>query len=344
MTKETIEKILTEVINPATGESVAVESITIKDNSVTTTIALGAGRNPFAASIKRNAATLLKENFPQSEITVILREGEVKKPQPEAPRGLTSKVGRIVAIASGKGGVGKSTVAVNLAVALTRMGYKVGLLDADIYGPSAPKMLGLEDYVPVSESIDGRDMIVPAESFGVKVMSIGFFIKDSDALIWRGAMATNALRQLINQTAWGELDFLLIDMPPGTGDVHLTLIQDMKIDGAVIVSTPQQVALADVVRGIAMFKADKIEIPVLGIVENMAWFTPEELPENRYYIFGRGGAVELARKEGIDVLGQIPVVESVMQGADDGVPAAAGEGALAHIYQQTALKIVDKLH
>ena len=198
------------------------------------------------------------------------------------------------------------------------MGYSVGILDADIYGPSMPKMFGVEDYTPQALVRDGQEYILPAEAGGIKIASIGFFISPDDALIWRGPMATTALKQLLHQTFWEGLDYLLIDLPPGTGDVHLSVVGEIKVDGAVVVSTPQQVAVADVRRGVNMFRAEGIDVPVLGIVENMAWFTPAELPENRYYLFGQGGARNMARTEGIDFLGDIPVIQSVMEGGDNG--------------------------
>ena len=223
------------------------------------------------------------------------------------------------------------------------MGYRVGLLDADIYGPSQPKMFGCEGYLPDAVQEDGFDYIVPAEVAGIKLISIGFFIKPTDALIWRGTMACNALRQLIHQTQWGELDYLLIDLPPGTGDIHLSIISELKISGAVIVSTPQQIAVADVVRGVEMFRNDNVNIPVLGIVENMAWFTPAELPNNKYYIFGQGGAERYAAECGVEFLGHIPIIQSVMEGGDSGIPAASSDLAAGEYYQHIAQKVVEKL-
>jgi ATP-binding protein involved in chromosome partitioning len=231
-------------------------------------------------------------------------------------------VENVVAVASGKGGVGKSTVTSNLAVALAQKGYRVGLLDADIFGPSVPKMFATEDARPVLEKIDGKDCIIPVEKYGVKLLSIGYFVNPDDALVWRGAMATNALKQLIGDGKWGDLDYLLIDLPPGTSDIHLTLVQTIPLTGAVVVSTPQEVALADARKGISMFTGEKINVPVLGLVENMSWFTPAELPENKYYIFGKDGCKMLAEKMGLPLLGQIPIVQSIREGGDDGVPPA----------------------
>ena len=266
-----------------------------------------------------------------------------KNERQTVPLGADDRIRRIVAVSSAKGGVGKSTVTANLAVALAKAGYRTGVLDADIYGPSQPMMFGVEDYRPEGENIEGKEWIVPAEAYGVKVMSIGFFIKPTDALLWRGAMAVSALKQMIHQTRWGTLDFLLTDLPPGTGDVHLSIIGELKIDAAVIVSTPQQIAVADVVRGVEMFRNENVNIPVAGIVENMAWFTPAELPENRYYIFGRGGARAYAEKNGVEFLGEIPIIQSIMDGADAGTPAAGIDFRVEEHYRGIAEKIVGKV-
>ncbi len=228
----------------------------------------------------------------------------------------------IIAVASGKGGVGKSTVTANLAVTLAKMGFKVGLLDADIYGPSMPMMLDVEAERPLSVDVDGKSKMKPVESYGVKMLSIGFFTKPNQAVVWRGPMAAKALNQMIFDAAWGELDFMLIDLPPGTGDIHLSIMQSMPITGAVIVSTPQKVALADARKGVAMFQQESINVPVLGIIENMAYFTPEELPDNKYYIFGKEGAMHLAEDLGVPFLGQLPLVQSIREAGDVGRPAA----------------------
>jgi ATP-binding protein involved in chromosome partitioning len=220
----------------------------------------------------------------------------------------------------------------------------VGILDADIYGPSQTKMFGVEGYIPEAERDEaGNDFIIPAQSLGIKVMSIGFFIKPTDALMWRGGMAVNALHQLTHQTRWGKLDYLLIDLPPGTGDIHLSIINELKISGAVIVSTPQQVAVADVVRGVEMFRHPQVNVPVLGVVENMAWFTPEELPDNKYYLFGKGGAKQYAEGAGVDLLGQIPIIQSIMEGSDEGRPAGGFDPRVEQYYAEIAAKVVEKL-
>jgi ATP-binding protein involved in chromosome partitioning len=255
-------------------------------------------------------------------VTVNIKAAQIARPEPDK---LLPGVKNILAISSGKGGVGKSTVSANLAVALAAQGYKVGLLDADIFGPSIPKMFGIESARPIMSSIDGRELIVPEERYGVKILSIGFFVNQKDAVLWRGSMASNALKQLISDANWGELDFFLIDLPPGTSDIHLTMVQTLSITGAVVVSTPQQVALADARKGISMFQGDKINVPVLGLVENMAWFTPAELPENKYYIFGRDGAKNLAEGMNVPFLGHIPLVQSVREAGDAGRPAVFQE-------------------
>lgn len=250
----------------------------------------------------------------------------------------------IIAIASGKGGVGKSTVAANLAVTLAQMGFKVGLLDADIYGPSVPTMLDTEGAKPLSVEVDGKNLMQPIENYGVKMLSIGYFSGSNQAVVWRGPMASKALNQMLRDAHWGELDFLLIDLPPGTGDIHLSIIQEVPVTGAVIVSTPQHVALADVRKGIAMFQMESINIPVLGLVENMAYFTPEELPENKYYIFGNQGAQYLADDLGIPVLGEIPLIQSIREAGDIGRPAALQENSkIAEIYRKTAQNMVESL-
>lgn len=350
MTKEQISLILKSVIHPETETDIVssgiLENIEIREDKTVITLNFPRSRDPFTNSIKRQITELLTKSFPNnaSAFTIIVKEAAPKKSEPQQKKSQTSHIKHIVAVASGKGGVGKSTVTTNLAVTLASQGYKVGVLDADIYGPSQAKMFGVEGYIPEAEiAEDGAELIIPAEAYGVKIISIAFFIADNDALIWRGPMATNALRQLIHQCKWGELDFLLIDMPPGTGDIHLGILQELKLNGAIIVSTPQNIALADVVRGIKMFEAPKIEVPVLGIVENMSWFTPAELPDNRYYLFGRDGASNLAKELKIDILGQIPIIQSVMEGADNGKPEVLNNSEIKKYYTQVVDKIVNKL-
>ena len=251
-------------------------------------------------------------------------------------------VKNIIGVASGKGGVGKSTVAANLAVSLAREGYKVGLLDADIFGPSLPKIFGVEDEnLYMEQTDDGRNLLIPLEKYGVKMLSIGFLVDKNSPVLWRGSMASNALRQLIEQAAWGELDYFVIDMPPGTSDIHLTLVQTLGITGVVIVSTPQDIALADARKGTAMFTGEKVNVPVLGIVENMAWFTPEEHPDERYYIFGNGGAVRLAGELGVPVLAQIPLIASVGEHNDAGNPIATADTLAAQYFVHMTREVID---
>ena len=243
------------------------------------------------------------------------------KPRPEVEQ-LLPGVKNIIAVSSGKGGVGKSTVSANLAIALARLGYQVGLLDTDIFGPSMPKMFNVEDERPYAVKKDGRDLICPIEKYGVKLLSIGFFVSPTTATLWRGGMATSALKQLIADADWGDLDYFILDTPPGTSDIHLTLLQTLPITGAVIVSTPQQVALADARKGIDMYRNEKVNVPILGLIENMAWFTPAELPENRYYIFGKEGCKQLAEEMSVPLLAQIPLVQSICDNGDAGTPVA----------------------
>lgn len=347
-----VKKLLGKIVHPESGvdivESGIVESVKAGDGKVTVTLTFAKSRDPFAAKIKRQVQDVVAESFPTAAVTVVVREAAPRQTIQQEQFTTTGQITRTIAVASGKGGVGKSTVTANLAVALHKMGYRVGVLDADIYGPSQPRMFGVEGYVPdAAEDEEGHTLIVPAvadgAAEGLEVMSIGFFIKPDDALMWRGAMAVNALKQMIHQTAWGKLDFLLIDLPPGTGDIHLSIIQELKIDAAVIVSTPQQIAVADVMRGVKMFLHPQVSVPVAGIIENMAWFTPEELPYNRYYIFGCGGAERYAKENGIDLLGQIPIIQSVMEGSEDGHPASGYDVRVAEYYSDVAEKLVKKV-
>lgn len=352
-----ILSVLHGVIHPESGQDLVslgmVENLNVSDEKISLTLTFARSRDPLAASLKKNAETAILGAYPQYEgkITVFIKEAAPKAPKKnpgpsdkQHPSANLAGVKNIIAISSAKGGVGKSTVTANLAVALRKMNYRVGILDADLYGPSQPTLFGLEDYSPAGEKIDGEERILPGESHGVKIMSIGFFIDPADALIWRGPMVTNALRQMIQQTQWGELDFLLIDLPPGTGDIHLSLISELPLTGAVIVSTPQKMALSDVVRGINMFKNEKIDVPLLGLIENMAWFTPAELPDHRYYIFGQGGARELAAKEGIKLLGEIPLIQRVREASDQGEPVTTGESLAASYYEDVAGNMVHRLN
>ena len=276
--------------------------------------------DPFRKSLVKAAETAIHTYVsPDVEVTISTKAVTELPPEPDK---LLPGVKNIIAVSSGKGGVGKSTVTVNLAIGLARLGYRVGLLDTDIFGPSIPKMFHVEDARPFAENVNGRDMIVPIEQYGVKLLSIGFFVNPHQATLWRGGMASNALKQLIGDAKWGELDYFILDTPPGTSDIHLTLLQTLGITGAIIVSTPQQVALADARKGIDMYQNDKVNVPILGLVENMAWFTPAQHPDERYFIFGKEGAKDLADELSLPLLAQIPMIQDVCEGGDDGIPPA----------------------
>ena len=298
-----------------------------EDGSWKVSVALEFPRDtdPFLKSTVKAAEAAIKYHCAKvlsgSPVEVEVQTEYKSKPRPEVGK-LLPQVKNIIAVSSGKGGVGKSTVSANLAIALARLGYKVGLLDCDIFGPSMPKMFHVEDERPYAVHVDGRDLINPIEAYGVKMLSIGFFVSTDTATLWRGGMATNALKQLIADADWGELDYFILDTPPGTSDIHLTLLQTLAITGAVIVSTPQQVALADARKGIDMYRNEKVNVPILGLVENMAWFTPAELPENKYYIFGKEGCKQLAEEMDVPLLAQIPLVQSICESGDAGEPAA----------------------
>jgi len=330
ITAEDIVSALKHVTHPAAGKQIVelnmVSDIQIDGLNIELVLTFAKAQDPMKNAIVKACEKALRY-YVHLDIEPHIH---VKNAQPtQEPQKITKKYAKnIIAVASGKGGVGKSTVAVNLAVALAKMGYSVGLLDADIYGPSVPGMLGVETVQPVVKSSEGREIIVPVERYGVRVLSIGFFVRPSDAVIWRGPMATSALKQLLNQGEWNEPDYLLIDLPPGTGDVHLTIVQELPVTGVVIVSTPQEVALADAVKGINMFRTDKVNVPILGLVENMAWFTPEELPDNRYYIFGNGGCKALAEREGFRLLGQIPIVQGICESGDNGQPVVLNKDSI----------------
>jgi len=276
--------------------------------------------DPFLKSTVKAAEAAIKYHC-GSDVEVDIKTEFKSAPRPEVGQMLPG-VKNIIAVSSGKGGVGKSTVSANLAIALARLGYSVGLLDTDIFGPSMPKMFQVEDERPYAVKKDGRDLICPIEKYGVKLLSIGFFVSPTTATLWRGGMATSALKQLIADADWGELDYFILDTPPGTSDIHLTLLQTLPITGAIIVSTPQQVALADARKGIDMYRNEKVNVPILGLIENMSWFTPAELPDNRYYIFGKEGCKQLAEEMGVPLLAQVPLVQSICDSGDAGTPAA----------------------
>lgn len=339
-----IRDVLTEIKYPGTSKNIVeldmVQHIRIEGDKVMFRLVFQKSDDPFVMTIKKKCQALLVD-YNEVEIETIFMHDL------ERPLSL-EKVTNIIAVSSGKGGVGKSTVAANLAVALAMQGYKVGLVDADIFGPSVPKMFGCEDAQPYMEKVDNQDMIVPVEKYGVKILSIGFFVDPASATVWRGPMASNALKQMVEQGYWDELDYMLLDLPPGTSDIHLTLVQTVALTGAIVVSTPQQVALADAIKGINMFESPGIDVPVIGLVENMAWFTPAELPENKYYIFGKEGAKKLAEEKGLRLLGQIPVVQSICDGGDAGTPVALNPdsitGAAFTQLAEEVVKAVEENH
>ena len=326
---------LKTVIHPEKGQNIydlgmVEDDIRINGNRVSFSLIFDRPNDPLVGSIKQKAAEAIKaECGPDVDIddNIFVKIRQRAK-APEKP--VLPNVKNVIAVASGKGGVGKSTVTSNLAKALAKAGFKVGLLDADIFGPSVPIMFGVEDARPVlsENSTEGNDLIMPIEKYGVKMLSIGFFVDPDKAVVWRGAMATNAIKQLVTEADWGELDYLLIDMPPGTSDIHISLVGLVNLTGAIVVSTPQKVALADARKGVDMFVNPKVNVRVLGIVENMAWFTPAELPENRYYIFGKDGALKLATEIGVPLLGQIPIVQSIRECGDAGTPAALNSDSI----------------
>ena len=347
MTQEDILAILREVRHPGKGDKDIVElgmvySIEPLADKTVVTLAFGKRRDPLAEYLIGAArAALNRHSVPGPEVrTIVVDERPANKPM-ELGKEMLSQVKHVIGIASGKGGVGKSMVAVNLAAALARQGYKVGLADADVYGPSVPTMTGTEGTTPMAEEIDGKEEIIPIEKYGVKWMSIGYFASRDQALIWRGPMASSALKQLLLQVKWGELDFLLVDMPPGTGDIHLSLMQDVGIEGAVVVTTPQNVALADVEKCVSMFRSEGINRPILGIVENMAWFTPAEHPDEKYFIFGNGGGAAMASSLGLELLAQIPLVQGIRESGDSGSPAALGSGPDAAAFLALATRIAE---
>ena len=298
-----------------------------------------------AMHIKKRAEDDIRKLIQDTFLATAKVKVNIKVETPEKANEIKGKaipgIKNIIAVASGKGGVGKSTVTANLAVTLAKMGFKVGVLDADIYGPSMPIMFDVENEKPISIEVDGKSKMKPVESFEVKILSIGFFTAPSQAVIWRGPMAAKALNQMIFDAAWGELDFMLIDLPPGTGDIHLSIMQSLPITGAVVVSTPQAVALADAKKGVSMFLSDSINVPVLGIIENMAYFTPEELPDNKYYIFGNGGAKNLAEDLQVPFLGEIPLVQSIREAGDYGRPAALQTASIIEtIFEEVTRNVV----
>lgn len=336
---------LKNVRYPGNGKNIVeaqmvADDIRIDGNKVSFSLVFEKPTDPFAKSLVKAAEAALKTfvgEFVEPTVGMTFLKQTLA-----AVKNVLPGVKNIIGVSSGKGGVGKSTVSSNLAVALAREGYKVGLLDADIFGPSVPKMFGVEDEQVYMHEVDGRPLIIPVERYGVKMLSIGFLVDRNSAVLWRGGMASNALKQLIEEADWGELDYFLIDMPPGTSDIHLTLVQTLAITGVVVVTTPQEVALADARKGISMFVGDKVNVPVLGLVENMAWFTPEKHPDEKYYIFGNGGGCRLAQEAGVPLLAQIPLVGSVCSGGDAGAPVALdGDTITGNAFAHLAHEVID---
>ena len=339
---------LANVRYPGTGKDIVssgmvADDIRIDGNKVSFSIIFDKPTDPFMKSLIKSAETAITTFIGdfvdiKGNISAIVRN-----PRPEKPANPLPGVKNIIGVSSGKGGVGKSTIAANLAVALAQLGYKVGLLDADIFGPSVPKMFGVEDAKLYMETVDGRDLIIPIEKYGVKLLSIGFLVDPEKAVLWRGGMASNALMQLITEANWGDLDYFVIDMPPGTSDIHLTLVQTLAITGAIVVSTPQEVALADARKGISMFQSKEVNVPLLGLVENMSWFTPAAHPDEQYFIFGKDGGKKLAERLGVELLGQVPLVATICRGGDDGMPVVLQNSISGASFMQLARNVVDSI-
>jgi len=349
LNKQDILKALESITVPGEGqnmvESGAVKNVITFGDEVIVDVTIA---NPSLQAKKRTEVDIMKtihdKVYEKAKVKVNVKVDAPTKPKNEIKGNPIPGIQNIVAVASGKGGVGKSTVTANLAVTLAKMGFKVGILDADIYGPSIPIMFDVESERPMAVNIDGKSKMKPVENHGVKILSIGFFTKPDQAVVWRGPMASKALNQMIFDAAWGALDFLLIDLPPGTGDIHLSIMQSLPITGAVVVSTPQNVALADAKKGVAMFQQDSINVPVLGIIENMAYFTPEELPDNKYYIFGKDGAKNLAEDLQVPFLGNIPLVQSIREAGDMGHPAALQTATpLEEAFEAITQKVVQEV-
>ena len=322
---------LQHVRYPGTGKNL-VESGMLEDDirisglEVSFSLIFEKDNDPFRKSVVKAAETAIHTYVDETAAVHIHTKFVKQNMAPKSDSVENLRAAQVIAIHSGKGGVGKSTISANIAIALAKMGYKVGLLDADIHGPSIPKMFHTEGCRPISTPVNGRNLIEPIEQYGVKMLSIGFFVDPQQAVVWRGGMASNAIKQLIQDANWGDLDYFLIDLPPGTSDIHLTLVQHLHLTGAIVVTTPQAVALVDARKGVDMFMNEKINVPVLGLVENMAWFTPAELPNNRYYIFGKDGGKQLAEELNIPLLGQVPLVQSIREGGDEGTPIALQDG------------------
>jgi ATP-binding protein involved in chromosome partitioning len=346
--KENVLEALKHVIDPDLKKDLVslnmISDVKVEGKNISFTIIFTTPACPLKESIKRASIDAVHKFVGDDTNVTVNFSSNVTSKRPKEKEEILKGVKNIIAVASGKGGVGKSTVAANLAVALSRLGSKVGLVDADIYGPSIPIMFGLEGTKPDVREIEGKPKMVPVDKYGLKILSIGFFVDPDQALIWRGPMASSALTQLFKDADWGELDYLVIDMPPGTGDIHLTLVQTVPVTGVAIVSTPQKVALADARKGLSMFKQEAINVPVLGLIENMSYFTPEELPDNKYYIFGKEGCKKLAEEMNVPFLGQIPLVQSIRESGDAGNPITTDEKSpVAKAFMELAQKLAQQV-
>jgi len=346
MNTEQIVEILQQVFLPEHSKNIVeenrIESLQIKENIIAFTILLPVNTSEIKAKLNENCERVLQEKFPNCAVHIHFRTTDNNFERSHSPKVFSGSenIKNIIAVASGKGGVGKSTVSVNIACALSRLGYKVGLMDADVYGPSMPTMLGLKNVKPKVQEIDGQPKIIPLEAHGIKSISIGYLIDEQQAVILRGPRLSAIIKQFFQDVIWGELDYLIIDLPPGTGDVQLSLVQTAAVTGALIVTTPQDVAVADAQKALSMFLMPNIAVPILGLIENMSYFIPEELPNNKYYIFGKGGAAKLSVRENIPVLAEIPLIQSIRENSDEGKPAV-----LSHEnYSQLYINLAEKVH
>jgi ATP-binding protein involved in chromosome partitioning len=344
--KEDVLKALSNVMDPDLHQDLVtlgmIRKLEIEDKKIQFNLNLTTPACPLKEMLKNECIEAIHKHIGEDFAVEIDVTADVTSSGQNSLPDLKN-IKNLIAVASGKGGVGKSTVTANLAVALAQMGAKVGLIDADIFGPSMPTMFNCEGEQPGISQVDGKNMIIPVEQYGVKLISIGFLSPAESAIVWRGPMASSALKQFITDTEWGDLDYLLFDLPPGTSDIHLTLVQTIPLTGAVVVTTPQKVAVADAIKGIAMFKQDQIKVPVLGLIENMAYFTPAELPENKYYIFGRAGGKDLAEKEKVPFIGEVPIVQDIREGGDNGNPIVLQDGPMADAFNQIAQELARQI-
>jgi ATP-binding protein involved in chromosome partitioning len=346
ISREAALEALKKVRHPEAGNDIVslgmVQDLRVEEQKISFVLKFQRINDPLKSSLQKASVRMIQEKFGSDVDVDVETTAKVNVANSAEPKILPG-VKNFIAVASGKGGVGKSTVATNLAVAMALQGYNVGIIDADIFGPSLPKMFNIEKERPMATKIDNKDYIIPIEKYGVKILSLGLFVNPDDAMVWRGPMASNALKQLMTDAQWGELDFMFFDLPPGTSDIHLTLVQTLSVTGAVIVSTPQDVALADAVKGINMFRGEQINVPVLGLVENMSWFTPAELPENKYYIFGKGGCNKLSEKYDVPLLGQIPLVQSIREGGDEGLPSVMKHDQISEAFKKLSRSMIEQI-